>query len=289
MSAAASESGLPADNSDQIAFWNGAGGEKWLRSTERLERGLTPLGQAAIDAAKPKPGERVLDIGCGAGPTSQKLAQAVGGSGEVLGVDVSQPLIAAAKQRAAGMNNLHFTVADASAAKFDGQYDLLFSRFGVMFFADPPGAFANLRHALKPGGRLAFVCWRAFKENSWAFVPFMAAVPHLPPIARPEPNAPGPFAFADGERVKRILGEAGFADIAVTPFDTKMANSNSLDEAVVFSSEIGPVSRVLADASDEQRGKAVAAIRAILQKRLDDGSGLSLPAACWIVTGRNPA
>ncbi len=279
---------LPTDNADQIAFWNGAGGEKWLRSTERLERGLTPLGQAAIDAAQPKAGERVLDIGCGAGPTSQKLAQAVGSSGEVLGVDVSQALVAAAKQRATGMNNLRFTVADASAAKFDGKYDLLFSRFGVMFFADPPGAFANLRRALKPGGRLAFVCWRAFKENGWAFIPFMAAVPHLPPIQRPEPNAPGPFAFADGDRVKGILEQAGFADVALKPFDTKMANSNSLEEAVVFSSEIGPVSRVLSDASDEQRSKAVAAIRAALQKRLDDGAGLSLPAACWIVTARNP-
>jgi SAM-dependent methyltransferase len=279
---------LPTDNADQIAFWNGAGGEKWLRSTERLERGLTPLGQAAIDTAKPKAGERVLDIGCGAGPTSQKLAQAVGGSGEVVGVDVSEPLIAAAKQRAAGMSNLHFTVADASLEKFDAKFDLLFSRFGVMFFADPPSAFANLRRALKPGGRLAFVCWRAFKENGWAFIPFMAAVPHLPPVERPQPNAPGPFAFADGERVKGILEKAGFADVALKPLDINMASSNSLDEAVVFSSEIGPVSRILADASDEQRGKAVAAIRTTLQQRLDGGVGLSLPAACWIVTARNP-
>jgi len=278
---------LPTDNADQIAFWNGAGGEKWLRSTERLERGLTPLGQAAIDAAAPKAGERVLDIGCGAGPTSLKLAEIVGPSGEVQGVDVSQGLIGAAQQRAAGRANLHFTVADASAASFDRKFDLLFSRFGVMFFADPAAAFANLRRALKPGGRLAFVCWRAFKENGWAFVPFMAAVPHLPPIARPEPNAPGPFAFADGERVQGILRQAGFADVAVRPFDTRMAGSNTLDEAVNFSSEVGPVSRVLAEAPEEKRQAAIGAIRETL-KKYDDGAGIALSAACWIVTARNP-
>jgi SAM-dependent methyltransferase len=278
---------MPGDNADQIAFWNGAGGHKWLRSTERLERGLTPLGAAAMAAAMPLPGEHVLDIGCGAGPTSLKLAEMVGLHGRVFGVDVSEPLIEAARARAVGVGNLHFDVADASEYKFEPVFDLLFSRFGVMFFADPAAAFANLRRALKPGGRLAFVCWRAFKENGWAFIPFMAAVPHLPPIARPEPNAPGPFAFADGERVKGILHQAGFSGVALKPFDTRMAGSNTLDEAVGFSSEVGPVSRVLADAPEEKRQAAIGAIRETL-KAYDDGSGIALPAACWIVTARNP-
>lgn len=278
---------LPSDNADQIAFWNGVGGQKWLRSTERLERGLGPLGQAAIDVAAPRPGEHVLDVGCGGGPTSLLLADRVGPKGAVLGVDVSQPLIGVAQQRAAGRGNLRFVVADASAHRFEPSFDLLFSRFGVMFFADPPGAFANLRRALKPGGRLTFVCWRSFKENGWAFVPFMAAVPHLPPIERPAPNAPGPFAFADGDRVAGILKQAGFADVGIDALDQQMSTGADLDQAVTFASEVGPVSRVLGEVPPEQKEKAVAAIRESFA-RLGAGGAPSLPAACWIATARNP-
>jgi SAM-dependent methyltransferase len=278
---------LPTDNAEQIAFWNGAGGEKWLRSTERLERGLGPLGLAAIEVAAPRPGEHVLDVGCGGGPTALLLAERVGPQGAVLGVDVSQPLIGVAQQRAAKLGNVKFVVADASAHRFEPSFDLLFSRFGVMFFADPPGAFANLRRALKPGGRMTFVCWRSFKENGWAFVPFMAAVPHLPPIERPAPNAPGPFAFADGDRLAGILTQAGFADVAIDPLDRTIDTGATLDEAVTFASEVGPVSRVLGEAAPEQRHKAVAAIRETLT-RLAEGAAPRLAAACWIATARNP-
>lgn len=286
MSSFPTPASMPTDNADQIAFWNGAGGEKWLRSTERLERGLGPLGRAAIDVAAPRPGEHVLDIGCGGGPTSLLLADRVGPQGAVLGVDVSQPLIDVAQQRAAGMANLRFVVADASAHRFEPSFDLLFSRFGVMFFADPPGAFANLRRALKPGGRMAFVCWRSFKENSWAFVPFMAAVPHLPPMERPAPNAPGPFAFADGDRLTGILKQAGFADVAIEALDRTIDTGATLDEAVIFASEVGPVSRVLGETAPPQRQTAVAAIRETLS-RLGEGGGPKLAAACWIATARN--
>ncbi len=287
MSAAPSDKSGPTDNADQIAFWNGAGGQKWLRSTERLERGLGPLGQAALEVAAPRPGERVLDVGCGGGPTSLRLAELVGPQGAVLGVDVSQPLIGVAQQRAAKLGNVKFVVADASQHRFAPEFDLLFSRFGVMFFADPAGAFANLRRALKPGGRLVFVCWRSFKENGWAFVPFMAAVPHLPPIERPAPNAPGPFAFADGDRVAGILRQAGFADVSIDALDQKMSSGANLDEAVVFASEVGPVSRVLGEAAPEQKEKAVAAIRETFV-RLGNGGAPALPAACWIASARNP-
>ena len=278
---------LPTDNADQIAFWNGIGGDKWLRRNDRMEPELTPLGQAAIDAAAPKAGEYVLDIGCGTGPTSLKLAQLVGSKGLVLGVDVSQQLVDVARHRAAGMANLQFLLADASQHHFDRKFDLLLSRFGVMFFADPASAFSHLRGALKPGGRLAFVCWRPFKENDWAFLPFMAAVKHLPPIERPAPDAPGPFAFGDPERVKRILAQAGFSDIVTKPFDRYMTAGNTVDQAVSFATDIGPVSRVLTDAAPAQREAAVAAIRQMFEQRMVEGKGLSMPAACWIVTARN--
>jgi len=277
----------PSSNADQIAYWNGAGGEKWLARHDRMEPQLAPLGLAAIEAAAPKPGERVLDVGCGTGSTSVRIADLVGSDGSVLGVDVSQSLVAAARHNAVGQPNVQFLLGDASQQKLDRGFDLLFSRFGVMFFADPVAAFGHLRAALKPGGRLAFVCWRPFKENDWAFLPFMAAVPHLPPIERPAPNAPGPFAFGDDERVKNILQEAGFTDIAVKPLDRTMHLGNSVDDAAMFASDTGPISRVLGTASPEQQQAAVGAIRQMLEKREAEGKGLALAAACWIVTARN--
>jgi SAM-dependent methyltransferase len=274
-------------NADQIAYWNGAGGEKWLARHDRMEPQLAPLGVAAIEAAAPKTGERVLDVGCGTGSTSVRIADLVGGQGSVLGVDVSEPLIEAARRNAAGRPNVQFLLGDASQHRLEGGFDLLFSRFGVMFFADPVAAFIHLRAALKPRGRLAFVCWRPFKENDWAFLPFMAAVPHLPPIERPVPNAPGPFAFGDDQRVKKILQEAGFNDIAIKPLDRTMDLGNSVDDAATFASDTGPISRVLGTASPEQQQAAFGAIRQMLEKRAAEGKGLALSAACWIVTARN--
>lgn len=274
-------------NADQIEYWNGAGGEKWLARHDRMEPQLAPLGLAAIDAAAPGPGERVIDIGCGTGTTSLRIADLVGDRGLVLGVDVSEPLIEAARHNASGRTNVRFVLGDASQQKLEGGFDLLFSRFGVMFFADPAAAFRHLRAALKPGGRLTFVCWRPFKENDWAFLPFMAAVPHLPPIERPAPNAPGPFAFGDGQRVKSILQEAGFADIGVKPLDRTMHLGDSVDDAATFASDTGPISRVLGNASPEQQQAAIGAIRQMLDKRQAEGKSLALPAACWIVTARN--
>lgn len=274
-------------NADQIAYWNGPGGAQWLARHDRMEPQLAPLGLVAIEAAAPKPGERAIDIGCGTGPTSIRIADMVGDRGQVLGVDVSEPLIEAARHNAAGRTNVQFLLGDASQHRLEDGFDLLFSRFGVMFFADPVAAFRHLRAALKPGGRLAFVCWRPFKENEWAFLPFMAAMPHLPPIERPAPNAPGPFAFGDGERVKSILHEAGFTDIGIKPLDRTMTAGSNVEDATMFASDTGPISRVLGDASPEQRQAAVGAIRQMFEKRVAEGKGFELPAACWIVTARN--
>jgi len=276
-----------SSNADQIAYWNGPGGAQWLARHDRMEPQLAPLGLVAIEAAAPKPGERAIDIGCGTGPTSIRIADLVGDRGQVLGVDVSEPLIEAARHNAAGRTNVQFLLGDASQHKLDGGFDLLFSRFGVMFFADPVAAFRHLRAALKPGGRLAFVCWRPFKENEWAFLPFMAAMPHLPPIERPAPNAPGPFAFGDGERVRSILHEASFTDIGIKPLDRTMMAGSSVEDATMFASDTGPISRVLGDASPEQRQAAVGAIRQMFERRVAEGKGFELQAACWIVTARN--
>lgn len=275
-------------NADQIEFWNGVGGDKWLRTEERLEQGLNQFGDAALAVAKARPGELVIDIGCGTGPTSLKLARAVAQGGGVLGIDVSQQLVdqANARAKSAGIANARFVVADASAHPFRAEHDLLFSRFGVMFFADPISAFAHLRSALKPGGRLTFVCWRSFKENGWAFIPFMAAMPHLPPIERPQPNAPGPFAFADADRVRGILGDAGFKGIEIDKVDRTMPVGRDLEQATRFSTEFGPVAQPLSQASSESQAKAVTAVREALAKH-DQGKGIALPGACWLVQARN--
>jgi SAM-dependent methyltransferase len=191
---------------------------------------------------------------------------------------------------AAGVTNVRFVAGDASTHAFEaGTADLLFSRFGVMFFGDPAGAFRHLRGALKPGGRAVFLVWRPFKENGWAYVPFAAAGPLLPQMPRPAPDEPGPFSFGDPARSRALLAQAGFADIAIEALDATIALSRGgLDEAVESAVEIGPLSRLLKDASDDVRRGATAAVREALAKHLMD-DGVILPAACWLITAQNPA
>lgn len=276
----------------QAAYWAGAGGESWLKGAARTEAALAPLGDHAIAAAAARPGERVIDIGCGTGPTTLALARAVAPGGSVLGCDLSSLLIDEAWRRvlAAGLGNLRFAAGDASTFAFEpAAADLLFSRFGVMFFGDPAAAFGHLRGALKPGGRLVFLVWRPFKENGWAFVPFAAAGPLLPQMPRPAPDEPGPFSFGDPARPRALLTQAGFGDIAVDPIDGTVALSRGgLDEAVEAALELGPLRRLLADVQADVRVRAVEAVRAALAKHLTP-QGISLPAACWLITARNPA
>jgi len=276
----------------QVAYWAGAGGENWLKGAARTEAAIASLGDRAVAAAAARPGERIIDIGCGTGPTTLALARAVAPDGRVLGCDLSPVLVDEARRRAlaAGVGNIGFAAGDASTHAFEpGAADLLFSRFGVMFFGDPAGAFRHLRGALKPGGRLVFLVWRPFKENSWAFVPFAAAGPLLPQMPRPAPDEPGPFSFGDPARPRALLAQAGFADITIDPVDGTVALSRGgLDEAVESAVEIGPLSRLLRDAPDDVRRRAVVAIREALAKHLTT-DGVVLPAACWLIAARNPA
>jgi SAM-dependent methyltransferase len=274
----------------QVAYWTGAGGESWLKGAARVEAALAPLGERAIAAAAVRPGERIIDIGCGTGPTSVALAKAASPGGMVLGCDLSPVLIDAAWRRAlsTGVANVHFASGDASTYAFEPRAaDLLFSRFGVMFFGDPAAAFRHMRMALKPRGRLVFLVWRPFKENGWAFVPFAAAGPLLPQMPRPAPEEPGPFSFGDPERPRALLTAAGFVDIAIAPLDATMRLSHGgLEEAVEQAVELGPLRRLLVDVPENVRARAVEAVRAALAKHLTP-EGISLPAACWLITARN--
>src|ERR1700753_1453003 len=196
-------------NADQIKYWNGPTGHKWTQFQADMDHNLADATAGVLRFAAAKPGEHVLDVGCGAGQTTLLLARAVGLSGRVLGVDIPQPMLAAAGKAAAELPNVRFVEGDASRHPFEQQCDLAFSRFGVMLFDDPPAAFANIRGALKPGGRLAFVCWRPAMENEWVSVPLAAAKDLLPAQPPPDPLAPGPFAFADPQRVRDVLGKGG--------------------------------------------------------------------------------
>ena len=273
-----------APNAQQITYWNEAAGPTWADLQGPLDRQLAPLGRAAMAALAPRPGERVLDIGCGAGGTSLQLAQAIAPGGDVTGVDISRPLLEVARQRASGIARLSFVEADAQTYPFEtAGFDAVFSRFGVMFFADPVAAFANIRRALKPGGRLAFVCWRAPAENPIMTLPMAAALAHLPPPAPPEPGAPGPFAFADPERVRTLLGAAGFADIALTPHNEKIGGGD-LDTVLSLALKVGPLGAMLREHPD-QRDTVIASVRAALAAH-NGPDGVKLDSATWIVTAR---
>lgn len=276
-----------AANADQIEYWNATAGATWVTQNQRLDRMIDPLGRAAIGALAPSVGERVIDIGCGCGATTCELAARVGQGGRVLGVDVSAPMLVVARERAgrAGLAQVDLRQADAQTHPFEpGCADAAFSRFGVMFFADPVAAFANIRTALAPSGRLAFLCWRAAAENPMMALPIAAALPHLPaPPPPPDPLAPGPFAFADGARLLGILDGAGFRDIVIAPHDQTIT-SGDLDESVDIALRVGPLGAILRESPD-LAGSVTEAVRAALAPFATD-AGIRLNSATWIVTAR---
>ncbi len=266
-------------NEAQIEYWNGAVGERWAAFQPVLDKALAAISDAALAFAAAKPGERVLDIGCGTGTTTYALAKTVGAGGSVTGVDISRPMLAAARARGTGVN---FREGDASVQLFHPTHDLVFSRFGVMFFDDPVAAFANIRKAVAPHGRLAFVCWRSVQENLWASVPIAAALPLLPPQEPADPLAPGPFAFADSERLKDILSKAGYRNVRTEKLDSTMNMGATVDDAVEQALRVGPLARAASDIDDATRDKVRAAVRDVLAK-FATPAGIVPPAACWLV------
>jgi SAM-dependent methyltransferase len=274
-------------NQEQIEFWSGIAGDRWVAAQEMMDRTIRPLGDAALRAAALAPGLRVLDVGCGCGDTTLAAARAVGPSGHVTGVDVSPQMLARARERAAaerGAAPMTFAFGDAATADLP-TVERIVSRFGVMFFADPIAAFTHLRGALAPGGRMAFVCWRAMAENPWARIPTEAVATVLGPAAKADPTAPGPFAFADAARVRGILASAGFGDVATAPFDAPLTwttgdTDQELRETFV---RVGAAARRLVDVPDAVREPAIAAILAALAPYRRP-TGLVLDGAVWVVT-----
>ncbi|MEI9985485.1 MAG: class I SAM-dependent methyltransferase [Aliidongia sp.] len=274
---------------EQVAYWNGAGGAHWVAQQEQTDRVMAEIAALALARADARPGEVVIDVGCGCGATTIGLAKAVQPGGRVVALDVSAPMLDRARERMAAAN-VEFMLADAATHPFaETAADLLFSRFGVMFFGDPTAAFANLRRALKPGARVVFACWREPAANPWMMVPLAAAYEHVPRLPKPGPEDPGPYSFSDAARVERILTDAGYVEPSFEPVDLTMdlAVGGGLDAAVSYVLAIGATSRAIEGQPAEMLAKVTESVGRALAPFVQ-GNKVPLPAAIWIVRATAP-
>lgn len=270
---------------EEERYWNEEGGSNWIRFIERLERMLDVLTPHLVDAVAAQSGERILDIGCGGGPTSAAYAQTVGATGHVVGADISEPILELARSRFGHMKSLEFITADAGAHAFEAQsFDVVTSRFGVMFFPQRDSAFANIHKAVKPGARICFMCWRAIKENPWMGEGAQAAFEFVTPAEKPEPGAPGPFSLADPDQTRNLLSGAGFKDIEFEAVDENVS-LGSVEDTLDWLTSMGPAAKPLQEAPPAAREKAISAMRRVFEARLSD-SGVVFPGAAWIVRAR---
>jgi SAM-dependent methyltransferase len=276
-------------NAEQAEHWNADEAFHWVAQQERYGAMLAPFGEFVLEASGLRPGDDVLDIGCGCGDTTLAAAR-LATRGSVLGVDLSEPMLARARQRAQeeGVTNVRFEEGDAQVHPFPpAGLDVAISRFGVMFFEDPQAAFANVARALRPSGRLSFVCWQELGANEWIMIPGMAAAAHVPLPDLGEPNAPGMFALADQDRVAGILAEAGFDDIVIEAAGPPLlvGGGGTLSDAVTFMRESGIGQALLADAERDAAARAVDAVREALAPYVTP-RGVELGSAVWVVRAR---
>lgn len=278
-------------NQEQRTYWNDQAGPRWVKLQQRLDAQIQPLGLAAMQRAEITPGEHVLDVGCGCGQTSLELAERVGPQGSVTGIDLSLPMLERARERQQDLHlsNIIFCHGDVQTYKFEpARCDLVFSRFGVMFFDDPAAAFSNMRTALRPHGRLCFVCWQGLDKNEWAKIPLMAAAHYVPLPPPAAPGTPGPFAFANHEWVKQLLKTAGFTETHFESYESQLSvgGATSVEQAVEFFMEIGPVATLVRDAEAQVRSNVRDALVTALTPYSKRGS-VKLGGAVWIVSARS--
>jgi SAM-dependent methyltransferase len=275
----------PPQNADQIAYWNSAVADRWARRQAEIDAMMAPFTEALLGAANlgPQGPWRVLDVGCGSGETTLLAAQI---GHEMTGLDVSTSLLELAKSRAAkaGLSGVDFFLGDASRMFIDPPFDLVMSRFGVMFFDDPAKAFKNLAKLTRVGGRIVFVCWRSPSQNQWVTLPLSALDGLVEAGGAKQADGPGPFAFADPDKVRAILTGAGFAQIKITPFDGQMAigAAKGVEAAAAYLAEIGPAARAIAELPKEKRPDIMARLEAVVAKHMS-GDGLVLQGAIWVV------
>ncbi|RSZ40029.1 class I SAM-dependent methyltransferase [Variovorax beijingensis] len=274
-------------DNEQAALWNGRGGRAWVDAQESLDQLFTPFENLLVDEARAASAHRVLDVGCGTGATTLAIAQVLGAAGHCVGADISEPMIAAARARAErACAPASFICGDVQRHAFEpASFDLIVSRFGVMFFDSPVQAFANLRHAAKDGTALRAIAWRSAADNPFMTTAERAAAPLLPNLPVRRPGAPGQFSFADRDRVVSILEESGWAGIDIRPIDVEC----TLPEKALhgYLTRLGPVGLVLQDADERTRAQVTEAMRAAFEPYVH-GSEVRFTAACWMIGARAP-
>ena len=273
-----------ADNAEQADLWNGRLGKAWVNVEDYIDGMMAPLSTVALEAVNAKPSDRIIDIGCGCGTTSFSLG-ATGAA--VWGVDISTAMIDRANEKDNAAGNVAFSVGDAASQQYTADHTVVFSRFGVMFFADSVKAFANIRSALVPGGRLVFLCWQPPAANPWLSIAGAALQPFQPADAPPpDPEAPGPFRFGVPEDTRKVLSSAGFTNIAMQPVVKDLHLGDTIDEVMRFQSNVGPLSGLLETLDESLHAQATAAVRDAFAAKADS-QGINLEAATWLVTATN--
>jgi SAM-dependent methyltransferase len=282
------EESVAASNREAAEAWSGPLFDRFVSYRDLVADGLGVHGEVALELYPPPPGARALDLGCGFGDTTQRIAELVGTEGEVVGLDVSEPFVELARSEAEGVANVSFTSADVQVADLGGPYDYAFSRMGLMFFANPVQALGNVRAALSPGGRLCAVVWRRKLDNLWVRRAEEVVDGYLEhPEESDEPTCgPGPFSMGDADTLTEQLRIAGFEEISLRRCDLPLKIGNDLDHAVEFNMALGPAGEVLrlwGDRVDEIRPRIAAELRETLAE-FDGPDGVFAPASTWIVS-----
>lgn len=287
-------SSVAPDNAEATEAWSGPLFELFVEYRELTTAGLGAHGEKAMRANPPRPGDRVLDLGCGFGDTTQRLAELVGAEGSALGVDVSEPFIAAARKEAGegGVVNVDFLVADVQTLELPREFDYAFSRMGIMFFANPVAALRNVRNALVPGGRFCAVVWRRKLDNEWVHRAELVVDDYLEhPDETDEPTCgPGPFSMANADTVTEQLQIAGFEEVAVQRSDLPLKIGDDLEQAIEFNMALGPAGEVLrlwGDRVDEIRPEIASRLREALAE-FETPEGVFAPASTWIISAKAP-
>ena len=282
-------------NAEAIQAWDGPLYDRFVRFRHIVTAGLGAHGDAALRLVPPQDGQRVLDIGCGFGDTTQQIAGLVGASGEAVGVDAAERFIETARAEAgeAGLSNTSFLVADVQTTRFDGPFDMAFSRMGTMFFLSPVAALRNVCEALAPGGKLVMVVWRRREDNAWLYraQQIVEGIVQKPEDYDEPTCGPGPFSMANADTTSDILTHAGFTEVSLTRCDLEIMGGTNLDEALDLVMSIGPageILRLLGDRAAHLRGEIEAALREGLAEFVRDDGEIWAPASTWIVTASRP-